>query len=152
MGYAPYRFSVHKGWLPEKKFKYPAFRRKISKDLPMSNFSIQVQYLDEIIGKDMEISIDDYVKNYLMKGAMDNFNARILSVKEFEVDGISAKDVVLEYLLTVKGLTREVKSRAIVFIINNYVYTFSIGTFEKDYEMASKEFELMVKSFHFIKE
>jgi hypothetical protein len=152
IGYAPYKFSVHKGWeLPKKRYSTPVYVRKISEDLPESNFNLQVQTLKKITGTS-DISLDQYVQEFLLKGMKNNLDALIISVKNFEVDGIPARDIIDRQVITINNVTREVLGRTIVFIIDGYVYTFALGTFEKDYEIASREFELMVKSFHFLEE
>lgn len=145
-GYTPYKFSVHKGWIPDKTYKYPVFRRKISEDLPPSNFSLQVDKVAKVIPQNT-VNID----NYILKDIPQHNNATVFSVKNIVIDGILAKDMISKYVLTYKGISREVFNRTIYFIIGGYIYKFELGTFEKDFDIANKEFELMVKSFHFTK-
>lgn len=148
IGYASYKFSTHKDWEPDKQYDYVVLRRKLSADLPPSNFNIQVQHLSEVIAE-KEIGLDEYVNIHLIQELKDVHKSEILSVKDFSIDKFPAKDIVYQNSLTIREITREIKSRIIVFIAGEYVYSFTLGSFEKDFETASKEFELMVKSFHF---
>lgn len=148
IGYAPFQFSAHKGWVSDKRYDYFALRRKLSKDLPESNFNLQIQELVKVTGK-RSMPIDEHVDNYLIKELKEIHKAEILSVKNFTVDAFAGKDIVCTNLVTIRGLTREVKSRLVVFIAGEYVYSFTLGSFEKDFDQASLEFERMVGSFHF---
>ncbi len=148
IGYAPFKFSVHKEWIPDKRYDYPAFRRKISRDLPRSNFTIQVQELTNITGS-ANVDLEQYVEEYVIKEMKEIHKAIILSNSNLVIDNFPAKTIVYKYPLTIRELTREIKGRVVILIIDGYVYSFALGTFDKDFNVANKEFELMVKSFHF---
>ena len=151
IGYAPCKFHVPEGWIPAEKTAYAAFQKTISKDLPQSNINIQIQKLSEVRGSHENISIDDYVNELLLKELTQIHKATIVSVRDFTVDHFKAKDIVFENSLTLKGLTRDLKNRMIIFIAGKYVYSFTLGSFEKDYDIASKDFQSMASSFHFQK-
>ncbi len=104
--------------------------------------------LVKVTGK-RSMPIDEYVDSYLIRELKGIHKAEILSNKNFTVDAFSAKDIVYKHSLTIQGLTREIKARIIVFIAGEYVYSFDLGSFEKDFDQASLEFERMVESFHF---
>lgn len=147
-GYAPFEFSTHKGWTPDKRHEDIVLNRTLSKDLPDSNFLLLVQNLEEL-GIDNNITINEYVEKYWIPDMEKEQNVKFLDISDSTVDGIPAKSAIFTYVLTLKGITRKVKSRTIKFIIGGYVYSFTLGSFEKDFNIANKEFELMVGSFHF---
>lgn len=144
----PARMHAPSGWIQDHRFKFIAIQKEFSKDLPPSNISVHVQRQADVTKK-TSISLADYVSDFYLRELRDNFKADILSVGAWEIDGIPAKVVTIKYPLTLHGLTREIKSKTILFIINEYVYTLNLASFEKDFEIANKDFESVVKSFHF---
>ncbi|MBI4352447.1 MAG: hypothetical protein HY593_00825 [Candidatus Omnitrophica bacterium] len=150
-GYAPFKMRAHKDWVPDDRYDFGAFRRKLSADLPESNFNIQIQKLVDVTGQHY-IGINEYVDNYLIKGLKQSFRVEVLSIKDFTVDVFLGKDIIYKHLLTIQGLTREIKARMIIFIAGEYVYSLTLGSFEKDFDQANREFEEMVRTFRFINE
>jgi len=129
IGYAPFKFSAHKGWVPDKRFSEIVLLKKISPNLPKNNCSLLIQKLEDLkIPKN--ITIGEYVEKYWIPSVEKEQKVSFDEISDYTVDGISARSIIFSYFLTSKGITREIKSRVVKFVIGDYVYTFSLGSFK----------------------
>ena len=86
-GYAPYKFSVHKGWISDTQYEFPTFRRKISQNKPKSNFFIQVQKVSDIVDNP-NITLDDYINEHLLKEYKEKYGIVDVLCEDTKVDGM----------------------------------------------------------------
>lgn len=146
-GYAPYDIQIVDGWTKVEDIAYPGYVKKFSSNLPKSVFNIEVEQLVER-GGPYYATLDGAINKYqdIIKKDLD---ANIVWIKDVSVNGIPAKAVMDIHNLTIRNTTREVWSQAIIFVIKGYSYSFRLGSFEEDFDKASKDFEAMVYSFQF---
>jgi hypothetical protein len=151
VGYAPFIMEGQPGWTREKNIKdYIALTKQISADMPYSNIVVTINSL-QYTSAPITTTVDEYVDKYWLPEMKTIHNATVISKGSTIIDGIPSKDIVSTRPVTINGITRTVKGRVIVFIKNEFIYEFSLATFEKNWDIANKEFEAIVTSFHFTK-
>jgi len=145
-GYAPYKMHIEEGW-EKVSADYPGFKKRFSENLPSSNFNIQVIELVKP-GKDKYATLEGLSSEFIRRRTENK--ADIQWAKNIEIADVPAKDILDVGDLTIRKTTRGVYTETIILVIKGYAYIFTLGTFEKDYEGASKEFHKMVESFEFV--
>lgn len=145
----PAKMHVVDGWIQNKKFDYLVLQKKFSDDLPLTNISVQIQKQSTVTNF-KTITINTYFSEFYLK-ELKSQNVNVFSIHNALIDSFPAKDIIFEYPLTIRGVTKQVKARTLIFIVNEFVYTFHLASFPKDFDRADSEFQLFLDSFHFLK-
>jgi hypothetical protein len=150
-GYSDYVVLIPRGWVKTSRVLIPAFEKKFSKNLPDSNINIQCQKLNAM-GIVDDITRNEYVSKYLIPSLKNRFNENIIDESAFDVNKIPAIKLKHVRLLSINNVSREIYGETIVFLIDGFVYTCTLGSFKPDFDRASAEFESIIKSIIFKKD